>query len=416
MTSLTRAGVGFAADDDAQRAATDAVLAAVAAGRVTRPDAVFLFASSHYEGQFEALVETTGAVAECEQVVGCSATSVIAGAQEHEGNPGVVVLLVQSEAMRFHGCLVEGGEEVMTPPQLADDVANRIGRFVDATEGDNRMLVLFSDPLTMHPPRIFRRLVEVCPMPILGGAASRDPQVAQTYQWGRRLDTGRLAVGRGAVSTLVLTGEFECLPAATQSCRPIGEAFIVTEVAGEDAVGNVVRRIAGEPAVEVLKEIIETVPEADKARLRDGVFIGIALDESKLELSAGDYLVRNLTGIDPHNGSLGVGDMVREGQTIQFQLRSATAAEADLRHRLTDLSGDLGGRQPAFALYMNCMGRGRGLFSEPNHDVTRILGVLGGVPLAGLYTNSEFAPMAGRNLMHNYSGVLGVFCDSVGQP
>jgi len=63
---------------------------------------------------------------------------------------------------------------------------------------------------------------------------------------------------------------------------------------------------------------------------------------------------------------------------------------------------------PAFGLYFNCMGRGYGLYHEPNHDVKAIRQALGPLPLIGFFGNAEFAPWGGRNVVHNYTGSLTV--------
>ena len=97
------------------------------------------------------------------------------------------------------------------------------------------------------------------------------------------------------------------------------------------------------------------------------------------------------------------------GQTIQFQIRDAEAAHADLEAMLDGVHARLAGRAPAFGCYFNCAGRGRGLFGEPDHDVALIRRRLGQFPLAGFFGNGEFAPVGGRNFFHTYTGVLAIF-------
>ena len=58
---------------------------------------------------------------------------------------------------------------------------------------------------------------------------------------------------------------------------------------------------------------------------------------------------------------------------------------------------------------MNCAARGRGLFGVPDHDVGLIRARLGHCPLVGFFGNGEFAPVAGENFFHTYTGVLVVF-------
>ena len=104
-----------------------------------------------------------------------------------------------------------------------------------------------------------------------------------------------------------------------------------------------------------------------------------------------------------------MGDAVRVGQTIQFQLRDAEASREDLEVTLAGVSRALGGRRPAFGCYFDCAGRGRGLYGVPDHDVRLIRKHLGAFPLAGFFGNGELAPVGRRNFFHTYTGALVVF-------
>ncbi|MGH7321763.1 MAG: FIST C-terminal domain-containing protein, partial [Candidatus Rokuibacteriota bacterium] len=112
---------------------------------------------------------------------------------------------------------------------------------------------------------------------------------------------------------------------------------------------------------------------------------------------------------DQATGAVAVGERVRVGQTVQFQIRDAEAAREDLCGMLEELRKRLAGRRPAFGCYFNCAGRGRGLFGVPDHDVTLIRQHLGDFPLVGFFGNGEFAPIGRRNFFHNYTGALVVF-------
>jgi small ligand-binding sensory domain FIST len=168
----------------------------------------------------------------------------------------------------------------------------------------------------------------------------------------------------------------------------------------------VVHQIAGRPALEVLRDAIETVEDAEERIPRAGIFAGLAMDLAKSPLERGDFLVRNLMGVDHESGAVAVAERVRVGQTIQFQLRDAKASREDLEHTLALLHAELAGRAPAFGCYFNCAGRGRGLYGAPDHDVALIRERLGEFPLAGFFGNGELAPVGRQNFFHNYTGAL----------
>ena len=106
---------------------------------------------------------------------------------------------------------------------------------------------------------------------------------------------------------------------------------------------------------------------------------------------------------------MGVAEPVRVGQTIQFHLRDAQAARDDLEAMLGRVEVALGGRRPAFGVYFNCAGRGRGLYGTSGHDVLAIRRRLGRWPLVGFFGNGEFAPVGPTSFFHTYTGVLVLF-------
>jgi small ligand-binding sensory domain FIST len=228
---------------------------------------------------------------------------------------------------------------------------------------------------------------------VTGGIAAGAPGV----EWcGDRVVQGGLAaLAIGGAAPIIGVG---------QGCEPIGEPYVVTR-----SDGHVVRAIAGRPALDVLKDAIRSLPDYEERAPRAGIFAGLAMDPAKSPLERGDFLVRNLAGVDKESGAVAVAGDVRVGQTIQFQIRDAAAARQDLEAMLGGVTRALRGRRPAFGLYVNCAARGRGLFGVPDHDVGLIRARLGHFPLVGFFGNGEFAPVAGANFFHTYTGVLVVF-------
>src|SRR5439155_9474509 len=117
--------------------------------------------------------------------------------------------------------------------------------------------------------------------------------------------------------------------------------------------------------------MLSELPEEEKALLRNGLFVGIVIDEYKDRFERGDFLVRRLLGADPENGALAVDDLVRPGQSIQFHVRDAATADEDLRLLLQPQRG--AGPPPAGGLIFSCNGRGRRMFEQPHHDVRTAL-------------------------------------------
>lgn len=136
--------------------------------------------------------------------------------------------------------------------------------------------------------------------------------------------------------------------------------------------------------------------------MREGLHLGLVVDEHRLDFQRGDFLVRNLLGVDQETGSLAISEQVEIGQTVQFQVRDAQAADEDLRSLLAGVGG-------AGVLLFTCNGRGTQMFAEPGHDASVLAELLGPVALAGAFCAGEIGPIGGRNFLHGLTASVAVF-------
>jgi small ligand-binding sensory domain FIST len=382
------AGTGLAIAAASDDAALEASLAALAASGAERVDLALVFASGDALARGHALLHAVRRVTGARAVVGCSGVGVLTGEREVEGETAVAVLVVHAPARTITPFLL---------PDLATlgvDAGARLGQAIAETVLESGSVVVLPDARGLDPWALLRRFDEAVDyVPVLGAVASGEPLV----------ELFNTEVAQGGLCGIALSGE-EPVIGVAQGCMPIGDPFVITA-----AEANVVRTIGSRPALTVLKEAIETLPDPQARIRRAGLFAGVAIDPAKSPLARGDFLVRNLLAIDESSGAIAVADHVRVGQTIQFQIRDAQAAREDLAAMLDGVRERLGGRTPAFGCYFDCAGRGHGLFGVADHDVTLIRERLGEFPLAGFFGNGEFAPIGGRNLFHTYTGVLTVF-------
>jgi len=164
--------------------------------------------------------------------------------------------------------------------------------------------------------------------------------------------------------------------------------------------------IGGEPPLPHIQSLIEQLDATDRALLNNGLFVGRAIDPTKVELGRGDFLVRGLMGVDHESGAIAIGDYVRAGETIQFHLRDASTATEDLEMMLTP---QMFFDPPSGALLFSCNGRGTRLYPHPNGDIQTIQGVLGGVDLAGFFCAGEIGPIGGKNFLHGHTASIALF-------
>jgi small ligand-binding sensory domain FIST len=181
----------------------------------------------------------------------------------------------------------------------------------------------------------------------------------------------------------------------SQGCRPIGRPMIITR-----GQRNVIEQLGGKPALAALKEMIETLTPAEKELLSNGLLIGRAISEYRESFGRGDFLVRNLVGVDQSSGAIAVTDLVRVGLTVQFHVRDAQTADEDLTLMLETQSYGSGA---AAALLFSCNGRGTRMFSQTCHDAQAATRAMPATPVAGFFAAGELGPVGGKNFIHGHT-------------
>ena len=116
----------------------------------------------------------------------------------------------------------------------------------------------------------------------------------------------------GAVG-LAMHGDIAVDTVVAQGCRPIGEPMQVTE-----CERNLLLALNGRPPLEVLRELFQELNERDRQLAQHSLFLGVVMDELKDEPKIGDFLIRNIMGMDPQRGAVAIGEILKEGQTAQF--------------------------------------------------------------------------------------------------
>jgi small ligand-binding sensory domain FIST len=205
------------------------------------------------------------------------------------------------------------------------------------------------------------------------------------------------------VAGLLLTGEVALRLGVAQGCQPIGDPSRISR-----ARGNQIVELDGRPALARLQETVAALSKDEVERATHSLFAGIAREEAESPLGQGDLLVRNLIGVDHNSGVVAVAEEVRQGQIVQFVLRDVQAARADMRRMAETLYAATRRIRPRFGFYFNCLGRGVGLYGEPNHDLSLIKELFPTLPLIGFFGNGELAPVGGKNYAHSYTGVLAI--------
>ncbi len=202
-------------------------------------------------------------------------------------------------------------------------------------------------------------------------------------------------VTEGGLSGAFFGPELGVTSGLTQGCSPIGPLRRITS-----CVDNIIARLDSRPAIEVLKEDVGELLAHDLGRIGGYIHVAFPIAGS----DTGDYLVRNLIGLDPVHGAIEVGDRVETGQQLRFCRRDHDSALEDLKRMVQDVKRRAG-RAPKAGVYFSCVARGHNLFGPDSEELRLIRDLLGEIPLVGFFANGEIS----NGRLYGYTGVLALF-------
>jgi small ligand-binding sensory domain FIST len=393
---MIHAGVGHSADSSTEKAVAQAFAAAFTHAGLTRADlALVVFTAEHMRDQ-EKLRNAVARAAGTSRLVGTSASGILTGEGEVEGSHGVAVLVLSSDQLQADPFLFESlrGRD----DQVAAEIAKTSRRY----PVKNLLTVLMPDTYNGQAQQLLRTLHNQNEYsPVVGAGSSESGIAGATFQMsGDKIATN-------AVAGVHLSGSYESSIDITQGCQPITQPLVITK-----ADGNIIYEIDDRPAFEVFASVLKGPFLDDLRRALMYVFVGLPADQQRNTVGAGEYLVRNIMGLDSSKGAIAIADHVRRGQSMIFTLRDGNRARDDLGQMLQRQWERLNGKKPAFGLYFNCCARGASLYGIPGIDSAYIRQILGDFPLIGMFGGYELAPLGGANHLFAYTGVLALICEA----
>jgi small ligand-binding sensory domain FIST len=346
------------------------------------PDLVIAFVSSTYADHFGSLPTSLRARFPKATTFGCCAGGVIGNHTEVEGQDAVALV----------GAILPGVE--ITPFRLGDDPEEWPQQMAIDPDLEPELIVL-TDPFSCDTAQLVPWLNAAYPSSTkIGGIASGATSPGESIL----LLNDRLH-RTGAVG-LALTGNVEIDTIVAQGCKPVGAPMFITR-----SSGHVVYELDGQSAMLTLEKLFAGLSEEDRELARNSLFLGIVMHDQQEVYQHGDFLIRNIVGIDPEAQAVAVASELREGSIVQFHIRDAHTSTADLQELLAKHQYGA----PAGALLFSCMGRGQDLYGKPNHDTELFHSQMGEVPMGGFFSNGEIGPVLGETFLHSYTSAFGLF-------
>jgi len=354
-------------------------------------DLAYIFVTSHHQDHLDAIAKESCRLLGTECVIGCMAESVLCNDQEAEETPAISLWLASLPGtsvvpmhLKFERT-PDGGTITGWSEQLPKQWPEHASTFV------------VSEPFSFPADLLLERINEDFPgTSVVGGIASA------SYEPGEnRIILGPNVLKEGAVF-VYLEGKVRVRPVVSQGCRPIGKPMVITQ-----SERNVIHQLGGFPALNRVEEIYKTLPVTDQKLVQRGLHIGRVVSEYQSDRTQGDFIIRNVVGIDKDSGALMIGDYAKTGQTVQFQIRDEFSASAELKQMFAEAKNQ--SSQPLAALTFSCNGRGSKLFSQPHHDANCLKQCFGEIPNAGFFAAGEIGPVAGQNFLHGFTACVALF-------
>ena len=323
------------------------------------------------------------------QWVGTVGFGVMVGGREYFETPAMVAMLgvLPDESFRILPTVDTPGDP------LPDNVMNWAGR-ANPTLG-----IVHADPRNAYIADILNAITDDTDAFLVGGLTASRGRQAQIAD--------RLT--EGGVSGVLFGDDIRTVTGLSQGCTPVGGIHTVTR-----SEENILVELDGRPALDVFREDIGEVLSRNLERVSGYIHAALPISgDDPLEDGAGasggeasgnsgDYLVRNIVGIDPDNRLVAIGERISAGDRVMFVRRDGAAAAEDLDRMLADVIGRAGTR-PKAALYYSCVARGPNLFGGGSEEMKAVQAVLGDdVPVVGFFANGEIS----KNRLYSYTGVL----------
>ena len=359
------------------------------------PDVVFLFVSPHHRDAYAFLQETLLDDLKPRHLLGCSGGGIIGEARELEETPGLSITAAVLPGVTLQ--VQHLGDDDLPGP---DDAPRAWETVFGIKAADKPDFITLLSPFMSRAEDMLAGLDYAFPQAHkIGGVVSGLRHVSERALFldGQRFSDGALV--------LSLSGDIRVDPLVAQGCRPVGPIFTITS-----SDRNVILGLDHKPAASGLQVVYDAADSRTRDLLQRALFVGLVGDTlTKEDPQPGDFLIRNVMGLDGKNGSVAVASYIREGMRVQFHVRDGETAAQDLAKVLERFKAENPGREVPGGLLFSCMGRGERLYGEVDHDSQAFIDAFGTKSLGGFFCNGEIGPVGRGTYLHGFTSCFALF-------
>jgi hypothetical protein len=408
-----KVGIGYSNCEDAFVAGQQAAKSAMAQATFDQADLVLAFCSGELDHSafYRGLRLVLGPDV---NIFGGSAIGVITNSQlSYQGFPTALAVLKFED----NYCQMAVASGLFNSPfNTGELLAKALPSMPDAS-----LLLLLYDSIkfagsdnvapVMNPSAPLLRGLELnlsSSVPVAGAGLLGDQAFSHTRQFCGK------SIAQQSASALVFGGNLTSYIGVMHGCKPLStQRYTITGI-----FGQYLYTLDGKPAVEVIDQAFGSNTWRQRSPVSK-LCLGIPASDSTSQASENDFSNRLISGILPNDEGLILFEPdMHEGMQIQLMRRSPALSRVSARTSTETLLQQIkhDGKQPLFALYMDCAGRVAQFDDNERHeagqeDAVEVQNLLNNarIPLLGFYCGVEIAPHAGKSRGLDWSGVLIVF-------
>ena len=283
------------------------------------------------------------------------------------------------------------------------------------------LICIHADPMSARDPSIAMADLEMATSGfIVGGLVSSR---SHHYHFANGVCSNEL-------SGAFFSNEIPVATSLSQGCEPISSPHTVTK-ANENTIYELdnlrainilqddLRKKAAASIEEFKKDLTkemildlqtiessDDIPEEFKDLFHGEIHAALPIPQSDQK----DYLVRNIMGINPEEGSITISQTISAGEHLFFVKRDEKSVFKDLSKTMLALRDrvqkEQGSFSPKAGLYFSCLARGFSKNSnKANQEMQIIREIIGDIPLTGFYAGGEIS----NARLYGYTGILVLF-------
>jgi small ligand-binding sensory domain FIST len=365
------------------------------------PDFGIVFISNTFASEYPRLMPLLAENIKIKHLIGCSGGGIVGDGQELEDVTALSLMVgnIPNAGIRTFHIVDENLPDMDSSPDRWQEL---IG--VSPYEEEPNFVIL-ADPFSFAVSDFLQGLDFAYPHAVKVGGMASSGGVGANALFCNSQD-GKYQIYRNGTVGAVVWGNIVIDAVVAQGCRPIGQPLQISE-----CDRNIIISLDDQSPLVALQNIVNELDESDRDLAQHSLFVGVVMDEFKPLLEQGDFLIRNIIGVDPRSGAIAIADRMRPGQRIQLHLRDRQASAEDLKDALIRYKREHNTDHACAALLFACMGRGEKLYGKTGFDSDLFRTYIGEVPISGFFCGGEIGPVGGTTFVHGYTSSFGIFRD-----